>query len=166
MDNMVRLWLQGRVRGKDQKVRLLRAQVLFSTRLWLVTVDTLTGHLSGATSAQRVLRLITPFREMLHPKEFSELWQGGAGPMPTTGTGFTCSLLPWVSQQGHTGKSQALEACALQADQGERTWLAQSRSLCRGVLVSSGSCQGHSGWSAVLAEGWTVRQYWGGRREC
>lgn len=135
---MVRLWLQGRVRGKDQKVRLLRAQVLFSTRLWLVTVDTLTGHLSGATSAQRVLRLITPFREMLHPKEFSELWQGGAGPMPTTGTGFTCSLLPWVSQQGHTGKSQALEACALQADQGgkdvvspkagvsaEEYWLAQ-----------------------------------------
>lgn len=68
LDNMVRLWLQGGVRGKDQKVRLLWAQVLFSTRLWLVTVGTLTGHLSADTSAQRVLRLVTPFLRNAIPK--------------------------------------------------------------------------------------------------
>lgn len=60
LDNMVRPWLQGGVRGKDQKVRLLWAQVLFSIRLWLVTVDALTGHLSGTRSEQRVLRLNPP----------------------------------------------------------------------------------------------------------
>lgn len=38
-----------------------------------VTVGALTGHLSGARSALRVLSLITPFfREMLNPKGFSE----------------------------------------------------------------------------------------------
>lgn len=37
------------------------------------TVGALTGHLSGARSALRVLSLITPFfREMLNPKGFSE----------------------------------------------------------------------------------------------
>lgn len=38
-----------------------------------VTVGALTGHLSGARSALRVLSLITPFfRETLNPKGFSE----------------------------------------------------------------------------------------------
>lgn len=76
LDNMVRPWLQGGLRGKDQKVRLLWAQVLFSTRLWLVTVGALTGYLSGVMSAQRVLRLITPFQRSaqgIQIREFSEI---------------------------------------------------------------------------------------------
>lgn len=72
LDNMMRPW-HGWAPGGRTKKSGSSGHKCYSQSDCGVTVGALTGHLSGARSALRVLSLITPFfREMLNPKGFSE----------------------------------------------------------------------------------------------
>jgi hypothetical protein len=135
MDNMVRPWLQGWVGGRTKKSGSLGTSAILN--------QTVAGNCGCPDRSPQWCYISIRGLETYHP--LSENYdRDGVGHLPTIGPSFTCSLLPWASQQGQS-RQRPGNGGLCSASWPGRKGLGQhkSRNLFRGALLSSGSWQGH-----------------------